>query len=76
MNIIDLGAEHMRLFACCLEDWSDEVREAGDRRACWVSAIAKWGSSDALFVDGKAVRTGPPPSYEKIRSIIAKRTQR
>ena len=37
------------------------------------AAIAKWGFSDALFVDGKAVRTGPPPSYEKIRSVIARR---
>lgn len=37
------------------------------------SAAASWGFSDALFVDGKAVRTGPPPSYEKIRAIIAKR---
>ncbi len=40
------------------------------------AAIATWGFSDALFVDGKAMRTGPPPSYEKIRSIIAKRVRR
>jgi hypothetical protein len=26
----------------------------------------EWGISDALFIDGKQVRTGPPPSYEKI----------
>lgn len=36
-------------------------------------AIAALGFSDALFIDGKAIRTGPPPSYEKIRSIIARR---
>ncbi|MFC2072164.1 GNAT family N-acetyltransferase [Chloroflexota bacterium] len=36
----------------------------------------KWGISDALFVDGKQVRTGPPPSYEKIRRIIAKRVSK
>jgi hypothetical protein len=29
----------------------------------------------ALFVDGKEVRTGPPPSYEKIRAILAKRVK-
>lgn len=34
------------------------------------------GIADALFVDGKAVRTGPPPSYEKIRNVIAKRVKR
>ena len=33
----------------------------------------EWGISDALFIDGKPVRTGPPPSYEKIRKLISKR---
>ncbi len=36
--------------------------------------FTEWGISDALFVDGKEVWTGPPPSYEKIKSIIIKRT--
>ena len=35
-----------------------------------------WGASDALFVDGKGIRTGPPPSYEKIRRQIEKRVKR
>jgi GNAT superfamily N-acetyltransferase len=35
----------------------------------------EWGISDALYVDGKPVRTGPPPSYEKIRGIVAKRVR-
>lgn len=38
--------------------------------------INEWGISDALFVDGKQVRTGPPPSYEKIKKIIAKRVKK
>ena len=32
--------------------------------------LNKWGISDALFIDGKAVRTGPPPSYDKIMRKI------
>jgi len=36
----------------------------------------KWGISDALFIDGKQMRTGPPPSYEKIKKHIAKRVKR
>ncbi len=36
----------------------------------------EWGISDALFVDGKQVRTGPPPSYEKIKNAIAKKMKR
>jgi hypothetical protein len=35
--------------------------------------VAESGISDAVFVDGKPVRSGPPLSYEKIRSIVAKR---
>lgn len=33
----------------------------------------EWGQCDALFIDGKQVRTGPPPSYEKIKKKIAKK---
>jgi len=36
----------------------------------------EWGTSGALFVDRTPVRTGPPPSYEKIRSIIARHARR
>ena len=36
----------------------------------------EWGISDALFVNGKQVRTGPPPSYEKIKKLIGKRVKR
>ncbi len=30
---------------------------------------------DGLFIDGKEVRTGPPPSYEKIKRLIEKRVR-
>ncbi len=33
----------------------------------------EWGIADALFIDNKQVRTGPPPSYEKIKKKISKR---
>jgi N-acetylglutamate synthase-like GNAT family acetyltransferase len=36
----------------------------------------EWGISDALFIDGKQIRTGPPPSYKKIRKKIAKRVKK
>jgi N-acetylglutamate synthase-like GNAT family acetyltransferase len=35
-----------------------------------------WGISDALFIDGKKIRTGPPPSYEKIQKKIAKKVRK
>lgn len=38
--------------------------------------FSEWGVADALFIDGKPVRTGPPPSYDKIRKRIAKRVRK
>ncbi len=39
-------------------------------------SVAKWGAADAVLVDGRNVQKGPPPSYEKIRGLIAKRVKR
>ena len=36
----------------------------------------EWGIADALYINGKEVRTGPPPSYERIRNLIAKQVKR
>ena len=36
----------------------------------------EWGISDALYIDDKAVRTGPPPSYEKIKKKIEKKVKK
>jgi GNAT superfamily N-acetyltransferase len=32
----------------------------------------EWGIADGLYVNDKQMRTGPPPSYEKIKKAIAK----
>ena len=40
------------------------------------AALEEWGISDGLFIDGKQIRTGPPPSYEKIKRKIEKRVKR
>ncbi|MBN1944876.1 MAG: GNAT family N-acetyltransferase [Bradymonadales bacterium] len=40
------------------------------------SAVAEWGVSDEVLVDGKNLQKGPPPSYEAIRRAIAKRVAR
>jgi GNAT superfamily N-acetyltransferase len=36
----------------------------------------QWGISDALYIDGKKISTGPPPSYEKLKKLIARRVKR
>jgi len=40
------------------------------------AAFREWGEPDAIFVDGKGIRMGPPPTYEKIRRTIAKRVKK
>ena len=40
------------------------------------NAFLEWGHSDALFIDEKQVRTGPPPSEEKISKIIARKVKK
>ena len=37
------------------------------------SAVAEWGRSDAVFVDGRNLQKGPPVSYKKVHKAIAKR---
>jgi len=36
----------------------------------------EWGIGSGLFVDGDEVRTGPPPSYDKLRRLIERRVAR
>ena len=38
--------------------------------------FSEWGIVDALYIDGKQIRTGPPPSYDRIRKMIATRVKK
>jgi hypothetical protein len=40
------------------------------------STYMEWGINDALFIDGKHIRTGPPPTFKKIHKKIAKRIKK
>ncbi len=40
------------------------------------NVLKEYGIPDGLFIDEKQIRTGPPPSYEKIRKLIAKRVKK
>jgi len=40
------------------------------------ATFLEWGISDALFIDGKEVRTGPPPSFDKIKGSIERRVRK
>ena len=38
--------------------------------------LTEWGISDGLYIDRKEVRTGPPPTRDKIRRLIARRVRK
>lgn len=40
------------------------------------SAVAEWGVADGVFVNSKDLQKGPPPSYDTIRAVIAKRVKK
>ena len=43
----------------------------GDREV-----FREWGIADAIYVDDKQIRTGPPPTYEKIKRTIEKKVKK
>lgn len=51
MRIIDLTTDHESLYFCCLEDWSDEMKEAGDHKACWYQKLQNKGLRVKLALD-------------------------
>jgi GNAT superfamily N-acetyltransferase len=38
--------------------------------------LNEWGVVDALYINSKRINTGPPPSYEKIKSLISKQIKK
>lgn len=57
------------------QEFGDQV-EFQDIRTIDRPIYLDWGIADALFIDGKQMRTGPPPSYDKIKKKIAKRVKK
>ena len=51
MKIVDLDEKMTPLFCSCLEDWSDDVKEAGDRRRRWVERFAPRGLRAKIALD-------------------------
>ncbi len=51
MRIVDVDEETKPIFAQCLEDWSDDVKETGDRRCRWVDRFRPRGLRGKLALD-------------------------
>ncbi len=58
------AAPHGSLVECRVVDTSDR------------ETMLAWGESDALFVDGHRIRTGPPPSQAKLDALLARQVRR
>ena len=51
MEILDLNQEHENAYFCCLEDWSDEIKEAGNHKTCWYRIMKDKGLRVKLAKD-------------------------
>jgi GNAT superfamily N-acetyltransferase len=51
MGIIDLSPEHHSNYFHCLEEWSEEMDEGGDHKACWFHKYAERGLRVKLYQD-------------------------
>ena len=57
MKIENLTEKHLDTYCVCLEDWSDEMKEAGNHKANWYSEMKDKGLGVKLAIseEGKAV---------------------
>ncbi|MDO9576780.1 MAG: GNAT family N-acetyltransferase [Candidatus Cloacimonadales bacterium] len=53
MKIVDLTEKHHKTYFCCLEDWSDEMKEAGDHKQKWFEKMKDEGLRVKLALDEK-----------------------
>lgn len=58
MKIIDLEPQYHNTYFACLEDWSDDMKEAGDHKACWYHKYKEKGLRVKLALDDNGVVAG------------------
>ena len=58
MNVIDLNEEHESIYFVCLEDWSDDMKKAGDHKSNWYCKMKDKGLGVKLAVDDNGIVGG------------------
>jgi GNAT superfamily N-acetyltransferase len=58
MKIIDISPEYEQLYFCCLEDWSDDIKEAGDHKQKWYERMKDKGVRVKFAMDDNDVIGG------------------
>jgi len=61
MNVIDLTDDHLQLYFMCLEDWSEEIKEAGTRKELWYKGMVDKGLRVKLALDNGGQVGGDDP---------------
>lgn len=51
MKIIELTEDYRQLYFVCLEDWSEEIKEAGNHKNIWYNKMKDKGLRVKLAVD-------------------------
>jgi len=51
LKIVDLTEDYKKLYCLCLEDWSDEIKEAGDHKEKWYEKMKGNGLRVKLALD-------------------------
>jgi hypothetical protein len=58
MRVIDLTEQHENLFFHCLEDWSEEMKESGEHKACWYRKFHQRGARVKLALNDSGTVAG------------------
>ena len=58
MKVIDLPTEKEKLYCQCLEEWSDEIREAGDHKEQWLQKMKGQGLRVKVAIDDQGTIGG------------------
>ena len=58
MKITDITPETKNLYFCCLEDWSEDMKEAGDGKQKWYDAMKEKGLKVKFALDNNDVIGG------------------
>ena len=70
MNVVDLSEDLVPLYCVCLEDWSQEMKEAGTRKRDWYEAMRGRGLRVKLALDD-AGTVGGMIQYAPIEETFA-----
>ncbi len=51
MRIADISKENENLYFCCFEEWSDEMKEAGEYKQRWYEQMKDYGVKVKFALD-------------------------